>query len=331
MKPCFVSPLIQTVGRELGIEVRLEPKYGYAGQLILPNGQKRYFRNNSFDINLLGASEIAKDKMYAASFLAKMNYPVPEGEEFFSDAWCETIASKREARAAYRYAQSIGFPVIIKPNNKSQGEGVFKVAGKIDFFRSVETITASDRVFLVQRIVEGDDFRFVVLDQEVLAVYQRIPLSVTGDGQSSILTLLKQKQKSFDRLKRFIRISFADNRITNQLKQLKLTLDSILGMGQIIQVLPIANLSLGGEAIDLSEKIHPDWKRLAIEITRAMGLRFCGLDFIIQGKIWAQPFSYVILELNPSPGLEHFASLGKKQRERVKIIYRKLLETFLEN
>ncbi|MCL4358565.1 hypothetical protein M1525_02015 [Patescibacteria group bacterium] len=80
MKPCFVSPLIQTVGRELGIEVRLEPKYGYAGQLILPNGQKRYFRNNSFDINLLGASEIAKDKMYAASFLAKMNYPVPEGE-----------------------------------------------------------------------------------------------------------------------------------------------------------------------------------------------------------------------------------------------------------
>ncbi|NDK10311.1 hypothetical protein GW846_06070 [Candidatus Gracilibacteria bacterium] len=59
-----------------------------------------------------------------------------------------------------------------------------------------------DRVAILQRFVEGDDYRIVVLDQEVIASYRRLPLSVEGDGVHSIIQLLQIKQERFRQMDR---------------------------------------------------------------------------------------------------------------------------------
>lgn len=89
MKQSFVSPILKKLAKRAGVKVNIEPRYGYAGQIVFKNGKKRYFRTTCFDLNPLGASEIAKDKNYASYFLKKMgtrfrakkNFSRPAGAE----------------------------------------------------------------------------------------------------------------------------------------------------------------------------------------------------------------------------------------------------------
>ena len=42
-------------------------------------------------------------------------------------------------------------------------------------------IFKGDRVAIIEQYLPGHDYRIVVLDDEIISAYERIPLSVTGD------------------------------------------------------------------------------------------------------------------------------------------------------
>src|SRR5438045_1801345 len=129
----YFSELIANVGLSLGFEVQLEPHYQQAGLVIFPQGGRSYFRGAHFDINGLGAAEIATDKDYTAFFL-RQKFPVPEGSTFFDSEVCRLLGTTdRDIDAGYRYANRLGMPVVVKPNSKSQGLCVAKVFSKDDF------------------------------------------------------------------------------------------------------------------------------------------------------------------------------------------------------
>jgi D-alanine-D-alanine ligase-like ATP-grasp enzyme len=325
MKPSFVTPILQKIARKAGVKIVVEPEYRYAGQVILPDGRKRYFKGTYFDLNPAAASEIAKDKAYTDFFLKKMGYSTIEGEAFFTDEWCRIIGSDKNAQAAYRYARTLGFPVIVKPNDLSQGAGVCKAHGKKEFFEAIARWPARVRVFLVQRVAPGSDYRMVVLDGEVISAYRRIPLAVTGDGRSSIRQLLRVRQRFFARTGRDTVINIDDPRIAQKLKRQKLTLDSIPASDQSVTLLDNANLSTGGEAQDVTAILHPSYRKLATAIPHDMGLRFCGVDIMSEGDIASPCTDYHVIEINASPGLDHYADIGKQQQKTVEDLYLKVL------
>lgn len=325
MKKSFVSPILKKLARRAGVTVRIEPRYGYAGQITLKNGRRKYFINTNFDLNPLGASEVARDKDYADYFLREMGYPTPRSEAFFSPRWLKIIGSRRGIQAAYRFARRLGFPVIVKPNSKSQGWGVAKVHNKREFEKAVRFICRRENVFLVQEVAHGKDYRIVVLDKKVISAYERIPLSVIGDGKSSILRLLKEKQRAFRLKGRDTNIKFNDFRIVMRLKQDGMTLRSVPKKGDAVVLLDNANLSTGGEVKDVTKSLHAGWRALAVKITSDMGLRFCGVDLMIRDSISKASGGYVILEINAAPGLDHYASIGKRQRQMVEHLYLKVL------
>lgn len=325
MKTSRVTPILARVARRMGVEIHIEPKYGFAGQIRLSDGRKRYFRGSRMDVNSLGASEIANDKDYASHFLKSMGYPVPHGQAFFTRHWSEAIGSKRTPEAAYRYAKSLGFPVIVKPNGKSQGSGVCKVRNKREFMRAVRSLEFEERVFLVQRIVQGNDYRIVVLDREIISAYQRIPLSVTGDGRRTIDALLRRKQAEFARLGRDTVLKMDDVRIAMEVRRAGLTRRSVLERGRKVFLLPSANLSTGGDVADVTDALHPAWKKLARQIARDMNLRFIGIDVMVRGTLSEPPGEYAVLEVNAAPGLDNYASIGRKQRRVVEDLYAKVI------
>ncbi|PIP29765.1 cyanophycin synthetase [Candidatus Jorgensenbacteria bacterium CG10_big_fil_rev_8_21_14_0_10_54_38] len=325
MKQSFVSPILRRLAKKAGVKVNIEPRYRYAGQIVLPNGTKRYFLNTNFDLNPLGASEIARDKDYASYFLRSMGYPVSRSGSFFSRRWCKIVDSRRNRAMAYRFAQRLGFPVIVKPNSKSQGCGVTKVFTKREFDEAVRFICERENVFLVQRVAQGNDYRLVVLDGKVISAYERIPLIVTGDGRSTVRELLKQKQRQFRRAGRDTNIKINDFRIIMGLRRRGMSLRTVPARGERVQLLDNANLSSGGDARDVTSVVHPQWCALAVRITRDMGLRFCGVDLMIEGSIKDPPGQYIVLEINAAPGLDHYASGGRKQRRIVERLYLEVL------
>jgi glutathione synthase/RimK-type ligase-like ATP-grasp enzyme len=123
----FVSEIIHRMAPKIGAEVLLEPEYGFVGLITFRNGRKVLFRDRNFNINPQGSSEIAKDKGYADFFLKHYGYRTTEGQTFFSEALNQRVEVKRTIDDGYAYARAMGFPVILKPNNLSQGTLVVKV------------------------------------------------------------------------------------------------------------------------------------------------------------------------------------------------------------
>jgi D-alanine-D-alanine ligase-like ATP-grasp enzyme len=154
-----------------------------------------------------------------------------------------------------------------------------------------------------------------------------MPLSIVGDGVSSVIGLLENKQKTFHKAGRDTRIRTDDVRITQKLKRQKLSMDSVLPKGQKLNLLDNANLSTGGESEDVTNTVHSSFKKMAIALTKDMGLRLCGVDILVQGDITKQETdNYKIIEINAAPGLDHYSKMGKQQEKIVEDLYLKVLK-----
>ncbi len=324
----LLGKVLQKMAPKIGATVVLEPKWNIVGQIIYKNGRKRYFRYSSLDLNPLGSSEIAKDKDYANFFMKSMGYPTVPGKTFFSNHWAKAIGSpKRNINAAYKYAKKMGFPVFVKPNSGSQGVGVSLVCNRREFYMAMRYIFERDRVGLVQKPLSGKDYRIVVLDKKVISVYQRIPLSVTGDGKSTIRQLLQKKQMGFVASSRDTNIKMKDPRIERKLKHQGLRLSSVVKKGERIYLLDNANLSTGGDSVDVTKNVHHGFKKIAVTLTKDMGLRLCGVDLMVSGDISESPQTYWVLEINSAPGLDHYVKGGKAQEKIVENLYLEVLKS----
>ena len=326
-----LGKLLRKIAPRIGATVFLEPEWEIAGQITFKSGKNSYFRYNALDLNSVGASDIAKDKDYANLFMRRLGYPVvPDSKIFFSKELVQVIGeSRRTIDDAYSYSKRLGFPVVVKPNSGSHGSGVAIVHNRREFYRAMRAVFKFDRVVLVQRPVCGRDYRLVVLDDEVISAYERIPLNIVGDGKTSIWRLLQIKQDQFIAAKRGTRIKVDDPRIPEKLKRRGLTLRSVLSLGERVFLLDNANLSAGGDAVDVTANVNSAFRQLAVRLTSDMNLRLCGVDLMINGHISEPPIpgKYWVLEINAAPGLDHYARSSKAQEQIVEELYLKVLRS----
>jgi D-alanine-D-alanine ligase-like ATP-grasp enzyme len=325
----YLTKLAIKLAPKVGAKIVVEPEWGIVSQIIYNNGVVRSLRMYSLDLNHIASADIARDKDYAKFFMERKGYPVAEGQTFFGKKWAKTIKSKRTIFSAIKYARKLGFPVIVKPNSKSQGSGVCLVWNKKELQKAFLEILKSDKVVIVERYLPGKDYRIAVLDGKIISAYERIPLSITGDGKSSVLSLLKQKQKFFILSERDTKINLKDFRMKMKLRKQGLSLKSILPKDHQIFLLDNANLSTGGDALDVTSIIHKEFSKIAINLTRDMGLRIAGVDIMVtKGDITQNPKNcqYYIIEINAAPGLDHYVTTGQAQRKAVEAMYLKVFK-----
>ncbi|PIR44814.1 MAG: hypothetical protein COV10_02935 [Candidatus Vogelbacteria bacterium CG10_big_fil_rev_8_21_14_0_10_51_16] len=327
MSPPFTSSLIAETARELGIELFLEPKFGYAGRVTYPSGSRRFFHLATMDCNGAAAARIASDKDYTSFFLKSLGYSVPEGEAFFSDQWCLINNTSNNLSAALDYATTIGYPVIVKPNARAQGNGVSLVEDRNFLEQALGELFYDNNIVLVQKVIHGRDYRAIVYKDSAPIFYERTPLSVVGDGNKTVRELLEAKLSHLKKGGRGVKIVPNDTRISNCLtRNYGLDLDSRPRSGQLLRLLDNANLSAGGDAVDLSTEVHQSLRNTAIQIARDAGLTFAGIDIMTKESVTGPISQYTVLEVNDHPGLEHYSAIGKDARNRVKALYRLIIE-----
>ena len=150
---------------------------------------------------------------------------------------------------------------------------------------------------------------------------------MVGDGHSTIKQLLAKKSREFFAARRDTRINLKDPRIAAKLTYQGRALVGVPKSGERVFLLDNANLSSGGDAIDVTNQAHPEFKKLAVKLTKDMGLRLCGVDLMIDGDIADKPDAYWILEINAAPGLDHYVKGGKAQEKIVEQLYLKVLRS----
>ncbi|WP_413174123.1 cyanophycin synthetase [Anabaena azotica] len=321
----LTTAILKKVASEMGATVLIEPEAELIGHITFKNGKKTVFNNTRLNINGFGSSHLAQDKGFSNYFLHQLGYRVTEGKTFFNEKICAKIPNPRNIYDGWDYAQELGLPVIVKPLNLSLGILVTKVYDKSEYYEVAEKIFNIHPGLIVERFYSGNDFRILALDNQVIAAYQRIPLSVTGDGKSTILQLLLTKREQLLKTREKILIDVEDFRILQKLQKQNLTCDSVLANNTVVYLLDNANLSSGGDSVDFTDTIHPDFEKLAINITKDMGLRLAGVD-ILTTDITQPLVDYTLLEINSAPGLAHYAFLGDKQTQKVENLYRLILQ-----
>lgn len=325
----YLTKLISKLAPTIGARVVVEPEWGIAAQIIYPNGVVRSLRMYSLDLNHIASGDIARDKDYAKFFMKKIGYPVAEGQTVFSDDWAKIVKSNRNLKYGIKYAGKLGYPLIVKPNSKSQGSGVSLVWNKKELSVGLSQIFKGDNVAIIERYLPGKDYRVVVLDKEIISAYERIPLAVIGDGKNTIMSLLKAKQKKFILQGRDTRINFSDPRMKLKLKRQGYSFKTVLPKGEKVYLLDNANLSTGGDSADVTKTIHPGFRKIAAQITKDMGLRISGVDIMVtKGDITMDPkkCKFYIIEINAAPGLDHYVTTGSSQRKIVEAMYLKVLK-----
>ncbi|WP_439530675.1 ATP-dependent carboxylate-amine ligase [Pannonibacter sp.] len=315
-----------------GLHLVAEPEYGYAGYVEARSGRRHFFKGAGFDLNGAGAAAIARDKGYSADFLARAGLNVPATLLVTTPRFVADIRMKNPGVAdrlagpetAQAFAARVGFPVFVKPNEESEGRGVLRAATPDQLRGALEQLgNAYDRL-LVQEEAKGRDYRILMLDGECLAVFERWPFRVTGDGRNTLAALIDAATQGFASDGKGRKISAEDPRIRTHLAACGLTLDHVPAAGIPVPLLPNSNLSSGGTAVDVSDRIAPELTSIAAAAGRAIGLRFYGLDLMAPDIASAE--DYKILELNAAPGLSHFHRIGPSEAAKVEAIYERVFE-----
>ncbi len=240
------------------------------------------------------AVDIACDKSLTKKILKNAAVPVSEGS---------VITNEFELEDAIH---EIDFPIVIKPLNGNHGTGVTTniktFAEAMTAFRVAKKI--SEEV-IVEKFYRGEDYRILVIDYKYSAAARRIPAKVTGDGVSTIQSLIEktnrnpQRGNGHEKILTKIKI---DDQTRETLRKQGLTLDSIPPAGKTIFVKQTANLSTGGTSEDVTEFIHPDIIKMAERIARSIGLDICGIDMVLSDICKPLKESGVVLEVNAAPG-----------------------------
>lgn len=263
--------------------------------------QKRIQATLSSQTGILGV-ELACDKEGTKQILRDAGVPVPRGTVIhYADELEDAIADVG------------GYPIVIKPLDGNHGRGI-----TIDIDSWEEAQDAYDaardvsRGVIIERYYRGRDHRVLVVNGKVVAVAERVPAHVMGDGRSTIEELIQETNKDprrgegHDNILTRIEV---DRTSWQLLDRLGYSLDTVLPKGEICYLRATANLSTGGSAIDRTDEIHPDNIWVAERIAKIIGLDIAGID-IVTSDI-SRPLREVdgvIVEVNAAPGLRmHFS------------------------
>lgn len=249
-----------------------------------------------------------QDKTLTNQLLRMVGVPVPDGRPASS------------AEEAWATAQAIGLPVVLKPGDGNQGKGVsVNLATEAEVHAAYALAARYGRV-LVERYVQGDDYRLLVVGGKLVAAARRDRAQVVGDGErtvAALVALVNQDPRRRPGHASVLTRIVLDEAARLVLAQQGLTDASVPDAGQVVYLRSNSNLSTGGTATDVTDCVHPRNAQVAELAAQILALDVAGIDMLCQDI--TRPLSEqggAIVEVNAAPGLRmHLAPAVGQPRD----------------
>lgn len=242
------------------------------------------------------AESIAQDKELTRTLLRAAGIPVPDGRPV------ET------AEEAWRVAQELGLPVVVKPQYGNHGRGVqTNLATQEQVDRAFAAASEESSYLMVEQFIEGVDHRVLIIGDRMVAAAVRHPAHVVGNGRSTIRELVDEVNRDPRRsdghstVLSFIKLDTIGLEV---LSEQGYNPESVLEAGKMALIRRNGNLSTGGTATDVTDRVHPEVAKRAIEAAKVIGLDIAGVDIVatdISRSLEEQRGA--IVEVNAGPGL----------------------------
>ena len=251
------------------------------------------------------STDIASDKMLTKELLIQQNIPVADGAKIYN------------AISLLKEGERIGYPLVIKPRFGSKGNGVaLNLKSDKELIKAYNYLKDIHNELMIERYVEGNDYRVCVVNYNVVAVSLRIPPFIIGDGKNNIKNLIRilnsDSKRGYDHEKPLTKIKI-DESLLKFLEKQNMNLLTIPEKGEKIKLRENANISTGGIAIDCTDKISEENKKICIRAAQTIGLDICGIDIKTTDIEKSLHENGVIMEINAAPGIRmhHYPTQGR--------------------
>ncbi len=242
------------------------------------------------------AESIASNKDLTRKLLKSAGVPVPQGYIV------------NDVEDAVSTAEHLGWPVVVKPLDGNHGRGVAtNLTTKEQVIAAFEVALQEGSRVVVESYIEGADYRLLVVGNQLVAAALREPAHVIGNGHLTVRELV-------DEVNRDPRRSDGHSSVLSHIKIDATALavlaeqgykpESVPAAGTKVLIRRNANLSTGGTATDVTDLVHPEVARRAVDAVRMVGLDIAGIDIV--AKDISRPLreqNGAVIEVNAGPGL----------------------------
>ncbi len=265
---------------------------------------------------------IMENKLITKTILGKNDIQVPQGKMF--DSPQDAIAS---------YIDFAGRDIVVKPKSTNFGIGITiikSLQSEKEYQVAIDEAFSFDRSILVEEFIEGKEYRFLIIADEVVGVLHRVAANVVGDGKSTIFDLVERKNRDplrgigYKKPLEQIRLGSAEK---SYLLQQSKSFSAIPVQGEQVFLRKNSNISTGGDSIDFTDEMAKVYKDIAIKAANVVGAKICGADLIISGSITdpdiknlLDNYSVIELNFNPAIHIHGYPHLGINRKAEVKIL-----------
>lgn len=276
-------------------------------------GMARHIFGYNFELNSATAQLLAGDKAAIADLLADRGVPHVEHRLFLHPELSGYVSAEGNWPAMLAYANRTGFPLVVKPNTGTGGEGVGRVDTAAALEKSVMALFQSYRAICLSPFLEIEqEYRILMLDDKCQLLYAKRRPHLLGDGHSSLLELVEQQ---------LLAGSISQQQATSAIDLHRGDLRQVPPAGQEIVIGWKHNLGEGSAPqLVPAGDLHEQLVALAAAAQHSIGIRFASIDIV------AVAGSLAVLEVNSGVMMEHFARHLPEGRATAKAIYARAVE-----
>jgi len=263
----------------------------------IKNASKEFFfKSNDFWGNSSLWKKIADDKELCDIFLRENGFSVPKSYYLNS-----------KDRKKFDVSQTnLEFPLVVKPVDWAHGNGVTaNIVSDQRLQQAMDLAFSFADTIIIQKFIEGDEHRILVIGDEVVLWYRRTPASVYGDGKHTIKQLITIENKNPLRGKWYkspLSYILVNKDMEKFLSLKGLSLSSIPNKWERIQLISVSNVGQGGTMEWITDIINDEIKNECITIAKKVWLFVVWLDIITMDI--SKPLKdtwWTIIEINAWP------------------------------
>jgi glutathione synthase/RimK-type ligase-like ATP-grasp enzyme len=306
----FVDALNQYCARH-GIEIEIRSQGWLIG--MRRGAERRFAFGYDVGLNSAVSHRIANDKAAAAEVLQISGVPCVPHTLFLSPRMSDYVPPQRSWEAMIALLERNPNGIVVKPNEGTSGEAVFKVLTAPDLEVAVHKIFSSSLSLAISPYLDIEsEVRVVLMDGRPLVVYSKSRPEIVGDGKRTLLQLAHAA--ALDQRSTLLRAPVEDFDST--------ALDAIPALGQRVLLNWRHNLDLGARPIVLEQGSTRDaCVAIALQAAEAIDIRFASVDVVQVSGFWR------ILEINSGVMME---ALARTHPELVYAAYATALDKVFE-
>ncbi len=195
-------------------------------------------------------------------------------------------------------------PVIVKPfEGTASRHTTIHIQNEEELVRAFKAAKQVSPLVIIEEELTGSVYRPTLVSGKLVATIRRDPPRVIGDGAHTVAQLIDIANTHPKRQGPYYSHIKIAPLLHAELARQNMALESIPALGQIVNLHPKINWSVGGTTTDVTDEVHPENKLLFEEIARVIKAPIVGIDFIAAdiSRSWKEQTKCGVIECNGRP------------------------------